>query len=122
MNMNFACKSITSIILIILFLLIFTLNTTIASEQPFKFAGVIDSIHEDALVISDTQFNIADGIQIYNSADLTITLSDISLGDKVGCNFIRTENNQLIITELYKLHETFDLEEFGLRLHVLYSN
>ena len=90
-----------------------------ASEPEFTFAGEIDSISGNSMIVSDTKFQVSETVTVKNSAGFTVIVSDLEVGDKVGCNFTRTGRNTWVLTEIWELNESFDLDDFGVRLYTL---
>ena len=98
-------------------------TSVIANDNyPFKFAGIVDSIDSNQIVLSDKALQLSSELNVYGSTGLTLLLKDIKQGDKVGCNFIKTDSGEIYITELYKLSDRFNLKEYGYRFSVLYAN
>lgn len=109
-----------SLVIVSIFLL-FALTSLHSSEMPFKFAGTINSIHSDQIVLSDLNFKVADEVKVYSAAKLPLSFTDLKVGDVVGCNFNRIGKKEWELTEIYKVPETFDLEEYGFRMRALYT-
>ncbi len=111
MEMN--CKLKKGLVLILVLIVMPVFNSAFAEHYPFSYAGTLESsTNENQTVINDTVFSIAVDVQVYSSSGLSLALSDLQLGDKVGCNFYRIGQYERMITELYKLPSTFDLEEY----------
>ena len=64
------------------------------------------------LVIGDRVYNVATGVVVRNESGLTISMSDLELGDIVGGNVVDTGPGIWTISELWRLDDEFDLSEF----------
>lgn len=94
-----------------LLIYLLTIVNPIAASQDFSFAGVVDGIQASSVIIDDTVLEISGDVSVYSIAGYTTTLDSISVGSKIGVNFVSLGTNSWLVTEIYKLRDSYDLSE-----------
>jgi len=94
--------------LLLFHICIVTLN---AKDDEFSYAGKIEMITQEGAIINDTVFQIASNVGVYSTTGLTLSISDINVGDKVGCEVEVLNGNHFLLTKIKKLPESYSLED-----------
>ena len=98
----------------VLMLLVLTLAVPgfVSANHPFADAGTFDYVSGDQVVLADEVYVYSSATTVRSASGLTLIFSDLEIGDKVGYNFINTGGNTGFVTEIWKLSDSFDLDEF----------
>ena len=99
-------------VLLLLFVTLACSSIAFATDHPFTDVGTVDQFYENKLVLGDEIFSFSDATQVRTETGLSIPLTDLAIGDKVGFNLISVGQNAYFVTEIWKLSETFNLDGF----------
>ena len=82
-----------------------------AADSDYAYAGVVEDIRSDYLIIEDTEFQISEDVQVFSISGYKSTLDSVSKGSKIGIKLMALGQESWRVLEIYKLSDSKNISD-----------